>query len=1020
MAIVGEAYVVVKAITTGFNQQIQQQLNGMGGLGAQAGQQLGSSFSNAASSGMSSFDSGARATYDSINGLIEKSYYMQSALLGAAQAVGALAGGLFSLGSQAAAATPALIVLPSIFAAIAQAAIVAKLAFGGMGAAIGSLTKPKGGGAKAVDKLPDLMTAYGLAQDRATLAGKRLKRAQEAVTQAMIDAEENLQQLKFTAEGAALGEKKAALQLEKARKTLARVQDLPPNSTARKEAELAYQEAELAYRQAKDRNSDLKIETEKRVAAGVLGSKEYKDAIDSETAADMENKHAIDARAIAKKKLDEEKANPSSSGAANPMDKLTPIAQDFAKFIASLKPKLDELKTEIQKNLFPRLTDALKTLVNSGLFEILKTRLGETGRAIGDAAKDFATIFTSASNLKNLDIVLGTNNDTIKKVGKVAGNLVDIFLALFAAADPLIRRFTDWVTALTDGWKNADILKNKGGKLTDFFDRAGDVAAQLGRIIGNVAGALFGMGKAASGPGSGGQMIFDALENVTQKFEDFVKKISETGELQEFFRSTSENFMKIMGIFGKVIKYLLILGQGEGAKNFFESIGKAIDTLGGAFQRLAGDGASGAFGKFIEKMAEFIAATIESGSIKMYFGILIGALTGLMKILENPFIMKTMAILAAAHGLRTGLNRVGKTVGTFAEYIKGDFAAISGLPGKMKALPGALSGVGMNVMNTAMKMPLLGSAMTSLAAPLTAMGMGTVPALALAFVGIIAAIVAVIAIFVLAYKNSEILRDAISHLVTMVKDTLSAAFDRINQAIKDAIPQVDGIKGVFKLLGDFLGTYIIPLIEVLLVGAIGIIVDKIIGFIKIVGGIIGIFKAVWDFILGFFALLTGDTDKATAKFKSAFSGLVSSIGKIFEGVTQYIFAPFKMAFNLIAKLWNNTVGKLSFKLPDWIPGIGGNGFSMPKLPELAEGGVIKPTSGGTLARIGEAGRAERIEPLDKDGLSQRDRAIITMLSGGRDTGGINITVNPSPGMDEVELAALVSRQISFQLRRGAA
>ena len=72
-----------------------------------------------------------------------------------------------------------------------------------------------------------------------------------------------------------------------------------------------------------------------------------------------------------------------------------------------------------------------------------------------------------------------------------------------------------------------------------------------------------------------------------------------------------------------------------------------------------------------------------------------------------------------------------------------------------------------------------------------------------------------------------------------------------------------------------------------------------------------------------------------------------------------------------------------------------------------------------LATIGEAGRPERVEPLDPDGLSKRDRAMIAMLSGGG-AGGINITVNPSPGMDERELASLVSRQLAFQLRKGAA
>jgi hypothetical protein len=77
--------------------------------------------------------------------------------------------------------------------------------------------------------------------------------------------------------------------------------------------------------------------------------------------------------------------------------------------------------------------------------------------------------------------------------------------------------------------------------------------------------------------------------------------------------------------------------------------------------------------------------------------------------------------------------------------------------------------------------------------------------------------------------------------------------------------------------------------------------------------------------------------------------------------------------------------------------------------------VINPSPGGTRARIGEAGRAERVEPLDPDGLSKRDKAMIALMSNG---GGINITVNPSPGMDEVELASVVSRQLAFHMRKG--
>jgi hypothetical protein len=90
------------------------------------------------------------------------------------------------------------------------------------------------------------------------------------------------------------------------------------------------------------------------------------------------------------------------------------------------------------------------------------------------------------------------------------------------------------------------------------------------------------------------------------------------------------------------------------------------------------------------------------------------------------------------------------------------------------------------------------------------------------------------------------------------------------------------------------------------------------------------------------------------------------------------------------------------------------------LDRLAEGGDVSlQLLEELLLAIGEAGRSERVEPLDPDGLSKRDKAMIQMLSGGKSS-AINITINPSAGMDERELASIVSRQIAFQLRKGAA
>jgi hypothetical protein len=54
---------------------------------------------------------------------------------------------------------------------------------------------------------------------------------------------------------------------------------------------------------------------------------------------------------------------------------------------------------------------------------------------------------------------------------------------------------------------------------------------------------------------------------------------------------------------------------------------------------------------------------------------------------------------------------------------------------------------------------------------------------------------------------------------------------------------------------------------------------------------------------------------------------------------------------------------LSFKFPDWVPGLGGKSFDVPNIPMLAEGGIV---TGPTLAMVGEKG-SEAIIPLSKMG-----------------------------------------------------
>ena len=124
---------------------------------------------------------------------------------------------------------------------------------------------------------------------------------------------------------------------------------------------------------------------------------------------------------------------------------------------------------------------------------------------------------------------------------------------------------------------------------------------------------------------------------------------------------------------------------------------------------------------------------------------------------------------------------------------------------------------------------------------------------------------------------------------------------------------------------------------------------------------------------------------------AVFSGIYNSIRTTMGFIADVITAPFKAAFKAVAWLWNNTIGKLSFRVPGWVPGIGGKGFDVPDIPMLAQGGIV---TSPTLAMIAESG-PEAVIPLSK--------------MGGMG-GGANITVNVQ-GADPNAVVAALQRYV---------
>lgn len=89
------------------------------------------------------------------------------------------------------------------------------------------------------------------------------------------------------------------------------------------------------------------------------------------------------------------------------------------------------------------------------------------------------------------------------------------------------------------------------------------------------------------------------------------------------------------------------------------------------------------------------------------------------------------------------------------------------------------------------------------------------------------------------------------------------------------------------------------------------------------------------------------------------------IGTAFKAVANFITLPFRTAFNLVAKAWNNTIGQLSWTVPDWIPFIGGKTISVPKLPTFHAGGIVPGVVGTAVPIMAQAG--ERVSGVASRG-----------------------------------------------------
>ncbi len=165
-------------------------------------------------------------------------------------------------------------------------------------------------------------------------------------------------------------------------------------------------------------------------------------------------------------------------------------------------------------------------------------------------------------------------------------------------------------------------------------------------------------------------------------------------------------------------------------------------------------------------------------------------------------------------------------------------------------------------------------------------------------------------------------------IIQQIIDTVLPVFISLLNVIVPIFQNI--IQAILPVLQQLLQA-LMPVIQLLAEVFANVLGTALQSVANIVSSVMQIFQGLIDFITGVF---TGNWSQAWEGIKSIFSGVFSGLGEIFK-------APFRVIVSVI-----NTVisGLNKLKVPDWVPGIGGKGINIPKIPEFAKGTNRTPST----------------------------------------------------------------------------
>lgn len=457
--------------------------------------------------------------------------------------------------------------------------------------------------------------------------------------------------------------------------------------------------------------------------------------------------------------------------------------------------------------------------------------------------------------------------------------------------------------------------------------------SQWGKAITNVTkatGLATTMSKEGKEEHKKKMSVFQKLTANMIKF-GVAQKISNklVGDGTSKFRRLAASMFSLLSIFlvvGFALAALSIAFEGANSPvlKMTENMGPLHSAMQGLVLVISGEGDEGGLNSSLDVLAAaLLAAGVASLVLGGNIGILVGAgvlAVGAYRILSAEFENTRLALVGAIGVFMTAIGTVMIVKKVILALMAGTKIAVAGTVG------GIIAGVGLIIGGIAGMVAYM-------------MGAGD------GIKGILIGVLSAFALFVGAILlGVAAVPAAIAAAIIFTIATIIRYWDEVVSFLYSAWDVLVGI-GAMIYYGALAG------LNLLVGGLLGIIT----GTIGIVGGLL------WGAVSILSTPLTSFYNNVIKGGESIKDWFIKLPERMIKGGVD----GFKKVFNAVTDIYNNFAKNVAFKIPDWVPVVGGKNFKLPQIPRLAEGGIV---TGPTIAMIGDnpSGK-EAVVPLEKAG-----------------------------------------------------